>query len=514
MKMNAIAKIDKNLEELFELSERYLGAEKVAILKEEYYAKKSESLLQVMLFGSYNAGKSSLINALLMQEVAAVGDVPKTSVAAVYSWNSCYLLDTPGVNAPIEHEEITESEIDRSELILFVVRQGDQDVKDVYERMFKMLLRNKDIFIVFNHELSPEQLPEALERLTDIMAKYASDYRIELQRVSEIPVIPVNVKTAMKARLKGSEPLAEHSGIAYFERVFMSWLRNFDNEVNYLDRLRKYIHQCLVSPLLNAISSENDTDKSTELKNLQYQRDDIIRQYDLLDSQVANHVRAEMVHLKPEIASVINKSSSKLEIESEIMQLSDGVVKSTADFLQQRCDEVIDDLNASLDIGVESDNKRGRSHVSDTIEKAVMEGARAIDAETIKNGLLMLRNLKFPGIKGRWEKTLGGWANKASWFVTAVVSAYEIYSASAEQDAQNAEQRRQVLGIHQAIEGIAGEISSAILDEARKIISGAKKKSVTQIDSKIQDITNNCEQKIKDDERVNSIAAAIDSLTI
>ncbi|NOG30578.1 hypothetical protein HLB35_00180 [Halomonas sp. TBZ9] len=487
---------------------------KVAILKEEYYAKKSESILQAMLFGSYNAGKSSLINALLVQEVAAVGDIPKTSVADVYSWNGCYLLDTPGVNAPIEHEEVTESEIDRSELILFVVRQGDQDVKDVYERMFKMLSRGKNIFIVFNHELIPEQLPEALERLTDIMAKYANDYRIELQRVSEIPVIPVNVKTAMKARLKGSEHLAEYSGIVYFERVFMSWLRDFDNEVDYLDRLKKYIQQCLVSPLLNAISNENNTDKSAELKKLQYQRDDIIRQYDLLDSQVTNHVRAEMVRLKPEIASAINKSSSKLEIESEIMKLSDGVVKTTADFLQQRCDEVIDDLNASLDISFESDNKGDSSHVSDTIEKAVMEGARAIDSETIKNGLLMLRKLKFPGIKGRWEKTLGGWANKASWFVTVVVSAYEIYSASAEQDEHNAEQRRQILGVHQAIEGIAGEISSAILDETRKVISGAKENSLIQIDSQIQDITNYCDQHIKDDERVNSIAATIDSLTI
>lgn len=514
MKTNAVDNIEKNLNSLFEISKRYLSPEQVLALKDEYQAKKNESLLQIMLFGSYNAGKSSLINALLMEEVAAVGDIPKTATADTYIWNNCYLMDTPGVNAPIEHEAITEAQIDRSELILFVIRQGDQDVKDVYDRMFSLLARDKQVFIVFNHELSSDELPEALSRLTEIMAQYAETYQINLQRVGELPVIPINIKTALKARLKGSDALAEHSGVVQFEGVFLSWLRSFDSDCHYLDRLRKYIHQCLITPLLDSISYEEAEADLTELKNLQYQRDEVVRQYDLLDSQAANHVRAELVRLKPKIASAICSSSSKIEIESEIMQLAEGVVETTADFLQQRCEEVTNDLNAVIDVSVETASDGSRSQVFETIEKALVGGARNLDSGTIKDGFLMLRKFKVPGVKGRWEKTLGGWATKAGWVVTAVVSAYEIYTASAEQDKQNAEQRKQILGIHQVVETVASDISSSILDEARKIIFATKEQSLVQITLSIKDITENCEQHTRDTENVRSLTSSIDAVNI
>jgi len=514
MKTSSINKIDDNLAGLWEVAEQYLGCDALSLFKEEYAAKKSESLLQVMLFGSYNAGKSSMINALLMKEVAEIGDIPKTAVANSYLWNDCYLLDTPGVNAPIEHESITEAQIDRSELILFVIRQGDQDVKDVYERMFSMLARGKNIFIVYNHELSPEELVEASARLTEIMAQYANQFKVDLKRVAEIPVIPVNVKTAMKARVKGSENLAKYSGIVDFEEVFTNWLRAFDSEYHYLDRLRKFIHQCLINHLLEAISKKENGEDIRELEALQYQRDEVVRQYDLLDSQVANHVRAEVARLKPEIAGAIGHSSSKIEAESEILKLADTVLASTSDFIQQRCDEVNAELAAAINISLDVSDGSADSPVSETIEKVILQGVKSVDTETIKNGLLLLRKFKFPLVKGRWEKTLNGWAGKANWVLTAVLSVYEIYSASSEQDKLNAEQRKQTLGAHQAVESIASDISSSILGEARKVISLAREKSISALDSGITQITESCEQVTRDKERVRSLVATLDSLAI
>lgn len=509
MKINAIEIIEQSLGGLLEISGRYLGPDRTQVLKTEYEAKKKESLLQVMLFGSYNAGKSSLINALLTEEVAPTGDIPKTATADRYPWNGCYLLDTPGVNAPIEHEALTDTQIDRSELILFVIRQGDQDVKDVYERMFNMLSREKHIFIVFNHELASEELPEALARLTDIMAHYADSYQVELQRVAEIPVLPINIKTAMRARLKGSEVLAEHSGITQFETLFQSWLRRFDSEHHYLDRLRKYIHQCVVTPLLEAISEEADGDESAELKNLQYQREEVARQYDLLDSQVSNYIRAEVVHLKPEIASLIQHSSSQMELESGVLQLADKVVNSTSDFLQERCESLTSELDVTVNVSVEAPRNGGHSYVSEAIEQTLLSGAKKVDSNTLKQGLLFLRKLKIPGIKGRWEKTLGQWAGKANWVFTAAVSAYEIYSASSEQDKQNEEIRRQTLGLHQVVEGVANDIGSAVLDNSRKLINSAKVQSLTELDINIKEITEHCEQHSKDKEAVKSLASEL-----
>ena len=102
--MQAVEQVDRQAEMLLEMSGPYLGDDQVKALKDEYEGRRSESLLQVMILGNYNAGKSSLINALLGEEVAAIGDIPNTVNAGRYEWNNCCLLDTPGVNAPIEHE--------------------------------------------------------------------------------------------------------------------------------------------------------------------------------------------------------------------------------------------------------------------------------------------------------------------------------------------------------------------------------------------------------------------------
>lgn len=514
MNNDSIKKIDSNLDDLFTVADCYLGADPAARLKDEYEEKKNESLLQVMLFGSYNAGKSSLINALLMEEVAATGDIPKTAFADKYYWNGCYLMDTPGVNAPIEHEAVTQEQIDRSELILFVIRQGDQDVKDVYERMFTMLGRDKQVFVVFNHELDQAELPTALNRLTGIMAEYADSHNIELQRVAEIPVIPVNIKTAMKARIKGSDALAEHSGIAHFEAVFHSWLRQFDSEHYYLDRLRKYIHQCVVNPLRSSIREEAGGEQDGKLEELQYQRDEVIRQYGILGSQVANHVNSEMVRAKPQIATILGEAGSQFELESRMLELSESIVNSTSEFLGQRCDNIVSELNANVSVSIQAADTNERSRLGETVETLAVEGAKRVDKGVIKDGLLFLRKMKIPGIKGRWGKTLDKWAGRAVLAVTAAVSAFEIYSASADQDKENNEIRKQTLGVHQLVESAASDIRSAIIEESRSLISEAMDKALAEIDANILEITTISEKYVADLDKVNVLAGTLDSIQI
>ena len=50
----------------------------------EIEQKAKDSTLHVMLYGAYNAGKSSLINALLSEELATVNDIPTTDSINAY----------------------------------------------------------------------------------------------------------------------------------------------------------------------------------------------------------------------------------------------------------------------------------------------------------------------------------------------------------------------------------------------------------------------------------------------
>ena len=57
----------------------------------------------IMVYGIYNAGKSSIINELLGSDEAKVNDKPETAVVQEFEWNGYTLADTPGVGAPMDH---------------------------------------------------------------------------------------------------------------------------------------------------------------------------------------------------------------------------------------------------------------------------------------------------------------------------------------------------------------------------------------------------------------------------
>ena len=83
--------------------------------------KRRKADAHIMVYGVYNAGKSTLINALLGKEVAETGDVPLTDTVTAYRWLQYDILDTPGVDAPIEHQRVTENEMLKADAVIFVV---------------------------------------------------------------------------------------------------------------------------------------------------------------------------------------------------------------------------------------------------------------------------------------------------------------------------------------------------------------------------------------------------------
>lgn len=55
---------------------------------------------RIMVYGIYNAGKSSIINELIREDRAEVADRPMTYKVDSYEWNGYILDDAPGVGAP------------------------------------------------------------------------------------------------------------------------------------------------------------------------------------------------------------------------------------------------------------------------------------------------------------------------------------------------------------------------------------------------------------------------------
>ena len=205
--------------------------------------KANDSILHIMLYGAYNAGKSTLVNAILGEEKAKVEDIPTTDSVDYYNWNGMKLLDTPGVNAPIQHQEITETELTRSSVILFVIREGDLDSKDVYDRLINLLLRNKKIFIVLNHQLQNQEKMKIIDYVRDILVRKAIEQNIQPNKLESIGIIAMNLRSALNGRLSSNEKLLSHSGFNEFISEFNDWLTIQNTERERFNGFKNYVNE-------------------------------------------------------------------------------------------------------------------------------------------------------------------------------------------------------------------------------------------------------------------------------
>lgn len=174
------------------------------------------ALLQpsIMLYGLYNAGKSTLLNALLGRQAAAVSDIPQTTMVSGHDWHGYRIFDTPGLDAPIEHEEVTRNHLAKVEVVILVVSASGSAEEERLYREIATLAADKRLLVVLNIK---SDLSEA-ERL-DCLAQIAQRLEQRLpEAASRIPLLMVNAASALKARLENKSLLLMDSNIGQLER--------------------------------------------------------------------------------------------------------------------------------------------------------------------------------------------------------------------------------------------------------------------------------------------------------
>jgi len=187
---------------------------------------------KVMVYGIYNSGKSTLINALMRSEVAEIADKPMTDKISEFDNGEYILVDSPGVDAPIQHEDITTAFLNKCHIILFVISsKGGFESKKNYEKMAELMLLGIPFIIVLNErgylsmpEWTPEQKIAAKlnyeNELKEVQYKII-DNLISITGKKDITdkyeVYVLNAKKALKGILENKEKLYETSKISVLE---------------------------------------------------------------------------------------------------------------------------------------------------------------------------------------------------------------------------------------------------------------------------------------------------------
>lgn len=295
--------------------------------------KRSSPDTSIMVYGVYNAGKSTLINALIGEaDRAKVTDKPETDRINKYQWREFAILDTPGIDAPESHEAVTREQLLSVDVVIFVVNPlGVLEEEKTLSTLLDLVERNKKIVLVLNckNKLEPmdaERLKDELRQRLQITA----DQRGQQQVLQNIPILEVNAKTALKAKLEGKENLLKNSGLPHLERK----LHEFLSSVDQSDIVKGFIAELsrFIDETLGLLDEQSD---SASIAQIDAFFADISQREVSLRASLKGLIEAKSAYIEKRTFNIISSNP-------------DDAQGSVADLVQSSNAEVFSELEAEL----------------------------------------------------------------------------------------------------------------------------------------------------------------------
>ena len=164
---------------------------------------------RIAVFGKYNHGKSTLLNALVGREIFKASDRRETQANQEFSHNGVLWIDTPGLDADIRGKDDRLARLGADELAdyLFLVHniktgELDRSELDLYQKMMARYPDSKNRMVLVLTQI--DQLsPAEGERVNQIIQA----------QLPGITVIPVSALRYQRGIAEGREKFIELSGI-------------------------------------------------------------------------------------------------------------------------------------------------------------------------------------------------------------------------------------------------------------------------------------------------------------
>jgi len=436
----------------------------------------------LMVYGTYNAGKSTLLNALFgIEEMAKTGDSPETADVHEYKYNGYTIYDTPGINAPIEHEEVTSEHLKKCEVILFVLsNDGSLEEEYIYTKISEIVKLNKPLLIVLNNKKNSD--PDSKESIQEIdkvninLSKIGD--RAGIKNIEEkVSLCMVDVLTALEGKIEQEQELIDESNIIQLEKSISKLLNDAGNN-DVVNALNLYIKD-FIDNVISKIDMKIDNPELQKVEELLTYLEKFKSKSEI---ELKNIIHKKMNILESGLRErLLNKSS-----EEEIHQY----IEDSLDNLVSQIESKFETISNELKIRIEQFSEDMHS-INIEYEKIKFENSNEMDEETstvigdtlkstlknkelvtnvTKEALLKLRDFKFL-FKGKWEKTLGRYAGKFAGVVNVLVGAYEIYQAFSSHNKQVEAQRQHILSAKNKSEEIVESLKVDLFDSIESVLN-------------------------------------------
>jgi GTP-binding protein EngB required for normal cell division len=410
----------------------------------------------LMLYGTYNAGKSTLLNALYGEERAKTGDAPETSIVTPYDWNGYIIYDTPGIDAPIEHEEITQEHLKTIEIVLFVIsNDGAFEERYIYEKIIEIIKAEKPLLIIMNNKAGMDPNDTEFIESINTISKWVHEIGKE-KGVSDIDskfrVLWVDAEVAYEGKTNKEQQLIEYSNIKEIEDKINDIFKKSD-----IGEVSKTLDSYIIDFIENAIQEADNTIGDKDIDFLQKQisvlykdkEKNIVKLHNFIDTEtqlLSEDIREKLIAGMDEyeINSYINIEmedlSSKINQHIEVIQ--NKLIQDENDFANSpEGIELAKKIIHTIQNEEETNNTFETNKYFNEIKEQLKQGitneklVKEVSVETFK----LLRSMGVKGFKWRWGSTLNKWADKVAKglgpTVRVISSIYDAYQANkAEQE--------------------------------------------------------------------------------
>lgn len=462
----------------------YVAEARLTELDNELAERAETSRPVVMVYGVYNAGKSTFINALAGEAVAEMDDVPRTDKVTRYPFEQFEVIDTPGIDAPVEHELVSREQLQRSDSVIFMLSSdGVFDEQATYDEIFRILAAGKPMLIVINNKSG---YSEADREYTAIVDKIRQNLlRLAPPALSEkalqLPVWLVNAKSALRAKLEQKPALLAKSNIQALEREVQRLFMLTDKAA-----MMNTVKGLVCSEIDNALFSLSDAQQEGEQKNLTKLLNRIDESRQALLARTERKIDAGKGKLKDEVYQHL--SSQRYD---EVNKLVEAWQTEVADYFEQQLSLSLVDIGKQAERLISDIPRFSGSGFDGTpagggegqplfrLNDLVNFGRKLkLDDATLKEGMVGAMRMGkeyFPKLfKGIGPKTMEKFAAKVVPFVGPAIDLamgiYDYYQAKVAEEKAAEQERLYYQRIAEQTSRLVAEIHDASLEMYSDII--------------------------------------------
>ena len=480
------------------LLEDEIFKQKLIAFNEKIDEKLSDFKPTFMIYGTYNSGKSTLLNALFGKEVADMGDMPTTKQIHEYTYDGFTIYDTPGLNAKSEDDETTLEHLKTSDVVIFVMsNDGSVEEKYIYERIGDVVKNKKKILIVVNNkaglELGGEDDNAVKSKILQNLQKVATQKNIE--DISGIQVVSANALSALKAKLNGKQILLERSGFLEVEYILKRLIREA-NEQDIENTLNLLIKNT-INEMCQICDENMESDGAKQTASLVTYLE---KQKQNLDTRLNSLLSDRISGLKDQLRRILSNSNSeensiKQDIDSCINKQISNMSDEVANILNLTIEEVslkIDQFKASFDglsgtnlnIDVSTLLNKNEafvdvflipSEIKDGVMKAITD--KELVANAAKSTLEFVKKTLPDVMKGKGTVWIGKASEAIGKYAGPVINVlstgYDIYNANKEYQEAVERENNRAHAIQSCITEIASTLSHNLELEFQKVVQQA-----------------------------------------